>query len=205
MSSKLSRRDRNKEDKRLRIQAAAMRLFRQRGYEATTTKAIADAAGVAAGTVFLYAADKADLLVLAMHDELQRIVGERFESLPAAQLLEQLVHVFGGFLSFYEAHEEVAAPFVQTTVARRAASAKNAMALDRLTIETLGRVAGLIEAAKARGELTADVPPLLLAQNCFALYFSSLAAWLREYVNTMDEAKGMMRIALELQLRGLRR
>lgn len=201
-SKKAPRRERNKLDKRARIQAAATRLFSERGFDATTTKAIADEAGVAAGTVFLYAEDKADLLLLAMCGELARVVEERFASLPPPPLVDQLVHVFGGFLSFYEAHPKLAIAFVQTVITSHG---RNAEEMDRLTIGTLQRFAALIEAAQARGELQRDVPPLLLAQNCFAIYFSALSAWLRRFAATMDEALGMLRLALSLQLRGLQR
>jgi TetR/AcrR family transcriptional regulator, cholesterol catabolism regulator len=201
-STSVPRRVRNKLDKRTRIQAAAFELFSEKGFEATTTKAIADAAGVAAGTIFLYAQDKSDLLMLAMRDELARVVEERFAAMPEAPLLEQLLHVFAGLLAFYEAHPKVAVAFVQTLVAHHG---PNAAEMDRLTIDTLGRMAGLVHGAIERGELVADVPPLLLAQNCFALYFSSLTAWLRGYAPTAVDATALLRIALELQLRGLRR
>src|SRR4051794_14435605 len=49
---------------RERIRVAAWDLFTTAGYDATTTSAIAKRAGVAAGTVFLHASDKADLLFL---------------------------------------------------------------------------------------------------------------------------------------------
>ena len=196
-SPKLPRRTRNKLDKRARIQAAAMRLFAERGFDATTTKAVADEAGVAAGTIFLYAQDKSDLLILAIHDELARVIEAQFMSMPDAPLLEQLLRVFSGFLSFYEAHPKIAGAFVQTVVTKHG---PNAVEMDRLTLSALQRIAGLVQAAIDRGELLSDVPPLLLAQNAFALYVSSLMAWLRGYA---EDGRGLLRIALELQLRGL--
>jgi len=199
-SEKLPRRDRNKLDKRTRIQRAALKLFSRDGFARTTTKAIAEEAEVAAGTIFLYASDKADLLVLATHDELLRIVEERFATLPEAALIEQLLHVFGGFLAFYLRHEKLAPTIVQSLLTTEG---QNALELDRLTVSTLGRIAALIEHAQRSGALDPGVPPLLLAQNFFALYFSSLAAWLRKFVHTHEEALGLLRVALELQLRGL--
>jgi len=62
----LSRREQNKAEKRGRIIAAARALFAHKGFEATTTLEIAEAAGVAAGTLFLYAKTKDDLLILPM-------------------------------------------------------------------------------------------------------------------------------------------
>ena len=60
---------------REQIRLAAWELFTTHGFEKTTTQAIARRAGVAAGTVFLHASDKADLLFLVMHDRLADVVG----------------------------------------------------------------------------------------------------------------------------------
>src|SRR5690606_18928752 len=50
-------RDRSKAARRARLLRAAARLFASRGYAATTISDIARAAGMATGTVFLYARD----------------------------------------------------------------------------------------------------------------------------------------------------
>ena len=49
----MSLRDQNKEEKRTRLLEAARALFRERGYEATTTRELSQRAGVATGTLFL--------------------------------------------------------------------------------------------------------------------------------------------------------
>ena len=64
------RRERNKAQKRARILAAARDLFTEQGYAATTTQEVAARADVAAGTVFQYAASKAELLVMVMNAEI---------------------------------------------------------------------------------------------------------------------------------------
>lgn len=69
---------------REQIRAAAWELFTTVGFEAATTQAIAKRAGVAAGTVFLHASDKEDLLFLVMHDRLSEIVDERLATVPDA-------------------------------------------------------------------------------------------------------------------------
>src|SRR5689334_15739514 len=93
----LGRREQAKLDKRERIKAAAWELFTRDGYEATTTKQVAERADVAAGTLFLYASDKRDLLCLVMHDRLVETVDARFATMPrGGPLIEQLMHVFRG-------------------------------------------------------------------------------------------------------------
>jgi TetR/AcrR family transcriptional regulator len=60
----LGRRERNKQQKLERITAAATELFSAHGVDEVTTQQIADRADVGAGTVFLYAKSKAELLLL---------------------------------------------------------------------------------------------------------------------------------------------
>lgn len=62
--SAAGRRERNKQDKQQRIFDAAEALFSAHGYSAVTTQQIADRADVAIGTVFRYAASKAELLLM---------------------------------------------------------------------------------------------------------------------------------------------
>jgi TetR/AcrR family transcriptional regulator len=58
------RRERNKQQKLERITAAARELFSEHGVDEVTTQQIADKADVGAGTLFLYARTKAELLLL---------------------------------------------------------------------------------------------------------------------------------------------
>ncbi|MGJ0119880.1 TetR/AcrR family transcriptional regulator [Williamsia sp. MIQD14] len=63
----MSRRERNKQDKLERIATAARELFAERGFAEVTTQHIADRADVGAGTVFLYAKNKGELLLLVQN------------------------------------------------------------------------------------------------------------------------------------------
>ena len=61
------RRERNKQDKLGRITAAASELFAERGVDEVTTQEIADKADIGAGTLFLYAKSKGELLLLVQN------------------------------------------------------------------------------------------------------------------------------------------
>ena len=63
----IGRRERAKRDKRERIMAAARELFAERGIGRVTTQQIADRADVAIGTLYLYAATKAELLIMVQN------------------------------------------------------------------------------------------------------------------------------------------
>jgi len=68
------RRERNKQEKLERITAAARELFGRHGVDAVTTQQIADKADVGAGTLFLYAKTKAELLVLVHNVKLAEAI-----------------------------------------------------------------------------------------------------------------------------------
>jgi TetR/AcrR family fatty acid metabolism transcriptional regulator len=59
-------------NKRERIIAAAAKLFGNKGYHDTTTAEIAESAGVAAGTIYIYFSSKEELLVAVFEEFLGR-------------------------------------------------------------------------------------------------------------------------------------
>ncbi|SJN41802.1 TetR family transcriptional regulator [Mycetocola reblochoni REB411] len=63
------RRQRNSEQRRAAILAAASRIFVERGYESAGTQEIAAAAGLAHGTIFRYAPSKAELFLTVYNEE----------------------------------------------------------------------------------------------------------------------------------------
>ncbi|GAA1936298.1 TetR/AcrR family transcriptional regulator [Streptomyces durmitorensis] len=66
------------------IQAHAVRLFTERGYDATTMTDVAEAAGVSPMTVYRHFPTKEDLVLLEQHS---RLVAERIAASSAAQPL----------------------------------------------------------------------------------------------------------------------
>ncbi|AMB58605.1 TetR/AcrR family transcriptional regulator [Microterricola viridarii] len=67
VSRPIGRRERNKQEKLDRITTAARELFAERGVDDVTTQEIADKADVGAGTVFVYAKTKGELLLLVQN------------------------------------------------------------------------------------------------------------------------------------------
>ncbi|WP_353952301.1 TetR/AcrR family transcriptional regulator [Knoellia sp. S7-12] len=65
----IGRRERAKQDKRERIMAAARELFAERGVGGVTTQQVAERADVAIGTLYLYAATKAELLIMVQNQK----------------------------------------------------------------------------------------------------------------------------------------
>lgn len=200
VTQKKATRAAQKEDTRERIRRAAWELFSTQGFEQTTTKAIAERAQVAGGTVFVHARDKDDILFLVMHDRLSAAVDEAFATLPEAPFLDQLMHIFGRFFRMYAEAPRIAHAFVRSLPG---ANGPNAARVNALTFAFLHRVATVIAEAQQRGELAADFSPIQAAQNLFALYFMNLMSWLAGFVTLEGALDPGLRSAAALQLRGL--
>jgi AcrR family transcriptional regulator len=190
-----------KQDTRDQIRRAAWELFTRDGFDATTTKAIAERAGVAAGTLFVHASDKTDLLFLVMHDRLAETVEQQLRTLPAAPFVDRLMHVFRGLFRMYAEHPDMGAAFVRSLPG---AKGPNADRVNGLTFAFLHKVAALVVEAQSAGELGRDVDPLVAAQNVFAAYFMALLGWLGGYTTLEVALDPALRGALLLQVRGLR-
>jgi AcrR family transcriptional regulator len=195
-------RGQQKQDKRERIRRAAWELFLERGYEETTTRAVAERAKIASGTLFLYASDKQDLLFLVMHDRLSEAVEEAFDTLPRrAPLLERWMHLFRRIFRMYGEHPALGAAFVRLLPG---ATGPNAERVNALTFAFLHRVGALVREAQEQGEVAPDLLPLQVATSVFSLYFGSLMAWLAGMMPLELALEEHLRPALALQIRGLR-
>jgi AcrR family transcriptional regulator len=192
--------ERSKRDKLDRIKRAARKLFRRKGFEATTTREIAAAADIGAGTLFLYVGTKEDLLVLLFREDMDRVVDGAFATMPSRPLLEQLLYLFGAMIALHERDRGLARMFVKELgfVEDR----RHGIAEMMTTI--FSGIANLVEQAKSRGELRADVPAIPLAHSLFALYYFPLQRWLGGDPITSAQRDERLRIALKLQLDGLR-
>lgn len=200
-NAQLGRRERSKLAKLERIRAAAHRLFGEQGFEHTTTRQIAAEADIGAGTLFLYAATKQELLVLIFQDEVGRAVDRAFESVPTAALLSQVLHVFDAMTAHHANDPALARVFVKELPFVDNESHRGVAEFVGRLYE---RLSTLIEAAKARGEIAAETPSRLLAQNLFASYFQHLQMWLSGRMPALAAGDPRLRAALELQLRGAR-
>lgn len=198
-ASEAGARERNKLDKRDRITAAAWEVFSREGFEASSTNAIAERAGVAKGTLFLYAADKEDLLLLVMHDRLARATDDAFATIASkAPIDEQIAHVFGALYELYLSQPRgLGTAFVRAVATSRGPNADRVQAL---TQALLSRLSALVRDACERGELV-DAPAMPAAFNLFAAYFMVLFGWLSGLSNTVAEMRASVHGLVVLQLR----
>lgn len=94
-------RERSKRARRARILAAARTVFSEHGYETATTREIAERADVGRGTVFLYARDKRDLLLMIVNDDLDRLTEHPHVFDHTPPLEDQVVAFFAPRYAFW--------------------------------------------------------------------------------------------------------
>jgi len=191
---------RAKRDKLCRIKRAARKLFEQRGFEATTTREIAAEADIGAGTLFLYAGSKEDLLVMIFRDDIGCSTDRAFATLPRKPLLDQILHVFRAMIADHAAHPALAKVFIKELPFVR----DDRHGIADFMASLYARLGRLIDGAIRSGELKAGVPVLALAHNVFAIYFQTLQRWLGAKCPSPEFHEADLRDSIELQLSGLR-
>jgi AcrR family transcriptional regulator len=198
----LSKRERNKQEKRARLLAAARGVFAKKGFAATTTAEIATRAGVGAGTLFLYFASKEDLLVDLFRAEMDRVIERAFATLPRrASLLTELLYVYGAMIEHHERDPELARAFVKEMLF---VSAPDRAQVFEFIDGLDARVAERIALRQGRGELDPSVSAVLVAENLFALFIARLQKWLAADAGLDgEEALARLRDAFAVQLRAL--
>lgn len=101
-------REKNKELRRQNIRRATLDVLLEKGFDRATTREIAERAGVAKGTIFLYAADKVDLCLMCINDDIDHVTDVAFDRIdPTLPLLDQLVAFFEPRYEFWARHPEL--------------------------------------------------------------------------------------------------
>lgn len=198
----MNRRERHKEDTLRRIEQAAWTLFTTRGYEATSTREIADAADIAAGTLFNYFPEKRGLLIHLMRRQIDEAADQAFETVPTSTLDQELVALFDALTRCYAKERRLSRVFVKellfTDGEQRAESAA-------WTFGLVKRIAERVRAAQRRGELDPAVEPMDAAQHLFSTHYFGLVTWLGGTIPSRAAHEEHFRASLRLLLRGLRR
>lgn len=171
----MNRRRAQKEDTRGQILEAARALLAKDGFEAMNTRAVAQRAGVAAGTVFLHFPDKVALVEALLHDHIEAALEDALRALPRGDLVAQLTHVAAGLYAAYDANPALSRVYLRETLfAPGSGTRPLAKQLRRFEAWAASRC----EEAAARGEIEPMAPQLAFTAF-FSFYFAALVAGLR--------------------------
>lgn len=130
------------DQRRREILEAAVRLFRERGFEVTTVQAIAGMAEVAAGTVYLYFPSK-EAILDAIQEDFESGLLDRFGEIAQDVLAEE--DASGEIVSYQEVVERLIDGIVAYSLERRAVCEVMARHVRRTGIASDGLAGGLTE------------------------------------------------------------
>lgn len=204
----LGLRERHKQDKLLRIKAAARSVFVSKGYDAATTREIAQLADVSQATVFLYAKDKRELLFLVFSEDMDQVVAEAVAAIrKAGPLVDRLVRWYTPFLRFFSADVPLGLLIVRE---RNIVSAGDPLTPQGLSVKNRDDIAErelmeLVKTAVQAGEINGQVNPVLAVRVIRSVFFGELERWQgRSPHPSLAQGLRELRAALELVANGLR-
>lgn len=159
---------------RSRIREAARDLFRERGFDGATLRAIAERAGMGASSIYRHVQTKHELLVLELSD-LQEEAWTRFRreddrTAPTRERVRRLLDV---------QHALLASDADLTVIALRATTYPDAPVARRvlaLQDRTIGLLAEVLQGGRQR-DLAHDIDVLALARALFHITTGARVSW----------------------------
>ena len=179
-----------KEATRERIEAAALELFRTRGFEATTTRDIARQAEIAVGTLFNYFTAK-EAIVIALAEEGLAKAQAAVAKQPAAETLEEdLFALVAAELRQLKPLRKFIGPVLETALSPLATAAVNGEAGLRVAhLESVARI------ARTHGIAEISAVPL---QVYWSLYSGVLAFWAADKSPRQEETLALLDNSLHM-------
>ncbi len=186
-----------------KISMAARKLFSEYGYEATTLRQIADAAGLALATLFNHISDKRDLIYLIYNDELEELTYKAIAApRPWQNFEEKILTISELFFRLY-AGEPLLARILLSEVLQEEPGThlKRHWDLRKLLISELVKLAA---AAQETGELKSDRSAEEIGQSVFFAYNGSSRWWIASPSPSWRSGQRLFHNMLSMMLNGIR-
>lgn len=201
----LGLRERGKRDRLQRLHQAAAEVFRTRGYDAATTREIAQLADVSVGTLFVYAKDKRDLLFLVINDDLDGVLQRALVAAARPGTpLDQLAELLGPIYAYFADEPELARPALREVVHYdRPASSIGEQAQRYLRrLDTWQHaIAAVLTKAGAAGQLRLEAPTAVLARILFDIHLVEVRRWMNADHPDPVQGQAMLRRMFAVVLR----
>lgn len=201
MEKAMNRREASKTETRRLILKAARRLFRKKGVEQCTMRAVAKEAGVSAATVILHFHSKTSLLEVAVTEDIDRALQQALATMPEkADLLVRLMHIPGAMFSFYDTDRPLYRALLRNTMLEP--EEDNPHITQQLN-EYFSYLAQIIAHEKKRGSVRKEVDPDTAVFCVSALYIGVLIRFFRNPEITPRMAADMLTSMTSQYLRGI--
>jgi AcrR family transcriptional regulator len=199
----LSVRAARKDERRARISAAARTIFHARGFHAATTAEIAKRARVGVATLFRYAADKNELLLMVLNDELTRITNESIANIDEdAPVVSQLVEFYRRRFTYWSSDVELAMAATAYVYMAAPDKPERVRAQERER-QQLAAIAGILTSRTTRMRARLLHDPEVAAQVIQYIYRGELRRWLHQPNPRLPEAMERLRERFSLIVDGL--
>jgi AcrR family transcriptional regulator len=196
------RRELNKEDKLRRIKHAARKLFTTNGYDEASTRQIAGEAGVALGTLFLYAANKRDLLFLVVNDELEDVAIRAAAAVRAdASLLENLLSGFRPVYALFGREPRLSRLILREMMFYEVGHQAKRFLQTRDRMMTL--CSDAVRLAQDRKEIGSKDDPRKIGAVIFAIFQVEIRRWLTLRRVSLERGLTQLQQSLEIMTTGL--
>lgn len=192
-----TRRVDQREETQKRILEVARAHFERDGFEASSFRAIAEAAEVAVGTVALHFVDKRGLLHAALHDDLERAIALCVTRGTRGSLVKRLSDIFEPAYAYYARRPELSRTLLESSLFA-ASPWKERFAGQAIRVHA--RLVEVVEAARQRGEVARDADVAVFAASAFSFYYMALIGWVQGQV---ANPRALLRSMLEQHVQGV--
>jgi AcrR family transcriptional regulator len=191
-----------KQQTRLKVLAAARRLFSEQGYEGATIRDIAAAAGMSTGAVFANFTDKSDLFREIMHDDMEALTAAMRDAAARGRNVEDaLLKIFMAGYTFYKTRLQLARAAFSVSWDKDGGPTLRGMSSSTAFQDLF---AEQLTAAVDRGELSQESEAKLRSQMLFDTYLSNFPQAIFEGWS-LDALQARARDQIRILLAGARR
>jgi AcrR family transcriptional regulator len=201
--NRIGRRERGKLDKRRRICEATRDVFCRKGYEAATTREIAERADVAIGTLFAYARDKRELLMMVINNDREALPPvPPADPQTAPDTLTALIGFFEPRYRYWAREPELSRLAVQQTVDYSLVRdpGPELARFEKGRQGLINQLAEFFHREQREGRVVTDQSPSTIAWLFMTLYQGQVRKWLRaqkpDVVGGLKELRALFALAL---------
>ena len=182
------------------ILKTAKKLFLKLGYEKTTMRKIAEAAGLGIGTTFMHYPDKPSLLAATLHQDIEDVLEKAYVSLPPnSSLVDMLAHPVSAIFRHFAKTPELSKTWIRETLFLKGPWGER---VDALFVRSTDHVRLVLQDAQAMGRLDPDIDCNVLASGMLSHYLSTLIYGLKNGLDAETQVS-MYKALINSQLRPL--
>ncbi|MEM7112738.1 MAG: TetR/AcrR family transcriptional regulator [Chloroflexota bacterium] len=199
----MGKRQQQKERTRQTIREAAKALFTAQGFEATTSRQIAQQAGVALGTLFVHFPSKQAILADILYEDVETAVFTAFNTLPTHEpTLVQLRHIASVLYANYLKQVELSRTLLQFVAFQTAETAVSTNSsqpnFDTQIATFIHAITDILRQGQQSNDVSQTKEAAKMAEAFMAVYFFVLMGLLRAKSPDLETALDQLENLTEL-------